>query len=82
MSDTRIVGVMLDGKPTFHAAGHGFGDYDTLCGIDADDPTIGHGGRFKTPRRMKIDCDACYAIWTGTLALRLRKSNFVAKERP
>jgi hypothetical protein len=75
-SAVRIVGVLLDGKPTFHAASHGYGDYDTLCGIDANDPKVGHGGLIKAPRRIKIDCTACCIIWAGTLALKLRKSNF------
>lgn len=46
------------GKVTTHAFGDPGGGYDTLCGIDIDDPSIGHYPA-KTPNGKKIDCCQC-----------------------
>ena len=72
----KTVGILIDGESTFHAASHGHGDYNSLCGIDADDPSIGHGGPVPAARGQKITCQQCFAIWRGTLELKLRASNF------
>jgi hypothetical protein len=37
----------------------GFGDYDTLCGIDANDPAIGHLGVVPVSDGISINCVAC-----------------------
>ncbi len=73
---TKAVGVILDGVDTWHA--HGVhSDYNTLCGIDADDPTIGHDGLTEhIPRGQKITCEQCWSIWRNMRALRLRESDF------
>jgi hypothetical protein len=73
---TKLVGVMLDGVRTIHAPSHGYGVYDTLCGIDADDPTIGHEGQFDPHPNEFITCAACYSIWRGVIAMGLREKDF------
>lgn len=73
---SKVVGVLIDGEETFHAPPTGVADYDTLCGIDANDDVIGHGGFIEVPRGQKITCTTCHTIWKETIALRLRESNF------
>lgn len=70
----RIVALKIDGEIQIHAAGDGFGDYDSLCGIDADDPKVGHEGYAELPKKAKIDCAACYSHFLS--AKTLRKSDF------
>lgn len=77
---SKIVGVMIGGKPTWHAAPAGSGNFDTLCRIDADDPTLGHEGLIEAKRGQKINCDDCRAIWSKVVSLRLRSSSF--QEQP
>lgn len=72
----NIVSVLLDGYLTHHAPPHGYGDYDTLCGLDADDSAIGHGGIIATPTGARIDCVACKSIWHGTVKLGLSGCDF------
>ena len=60
----------------WHAPGAGVTDHHTLCGMDADDPTIGLFGFVQPKRGQKITCDTCKAMWKGTMALRLRASDF------
>lgn len=64
MSGAPRSGVRLDGIVTVHMDSTGYGDYDTLCGIDANDAAIGHEP-VAVPRngRARIDCAACWAIW-------------------
>jgi hypothetical protein len=76
MSINRVVGVTIDGELSWHAANHGPTDHHTLCGIDADDPAIGHTGSIRPPRGQKITCVGCYGIWRGVAALRLRADDF------
>lgn len=71
----HIVGAMVDGEPEYHAPGV-IGDYSTLCGLDINDPEIGHDGEIKVPRGQKITCRECYEIWRDTVALNLRKASF------
>jgi len=49
----------------------GYGDYDTLCGIDANDPFIGHFGTVPVAINTKIDCAACKAIFKTAKCYRL-----------
>lgn len=70
------IGVLIDGSETWHAPAVSGNGYDTLCGIDANDPAIGHGGTIPTKRGQKITCLECYTIWSGMVALRLRRRNF------
>lgn len=51
------------------------GDYDTLCGIDADDPAIGMKGTIDAGLH-KIDCLQCRSIIEGVQALKFRSSDF------
>ena len=53
------------------------GDYDTLCGIDSDDPAIGHLGTVPVAINTKIDCAACAAIWK--MAQKYHPSDFKGK---
>jgi hypothetical protein len=64
MAPRRVarVAVKTDEGISVHCmAGHG--DWDTLCGIDANDPTIGHLGTVPVACNTKIDCVACRNIW-------------------
>ena len=38
------IGVKIDGEVSWHAERDDGIDYDTLCGIDSNDPSIGHQG--------------------------------------
>lgn len=76
MGKSKVVGVMVDGELTFHAAG-AVSDYDTLCGIDANDPRVGHGGQVEVKRGQKITCTECRTIWNNVIRMRLRASNFI-----
>jgi hypothetical protein len=56
------VAVKTDEGISVHCqAGHG--DWDTLCGIDSNDPAIGHFGTVPVACNTKIDCLACRNIW-------------------
>jgi hypothetical protein len=72
---SKTVGVTIDGAATRHA--HGVSqDFATLCGIDADDPSVGHGGVITAPRGQKITCTQCHTLWMNTIALRLTAKDF------
>lgn len=74
----KIVGVDGEDGVVWHAAGVA-NDYDTLCGIDATDPAIGHFGVIPNNGRHKINCAACKSIFEQFRALGLRSTDF-AKE--
>jgi hypothetical protein len=76
MSTKKIIGVDIDGSTEWHAIGIGSNDYDTMCGVDAHDPDIGHFGTVVAKRGQKITCIQCRAMWSGFVALRLRASDF------
>lgn len=60
------VAVDHDGEVIVHAKSSGAGgDYDTLCAVDANDPSVGHNGIVPVPRngRARINCQECRAIW-------------------
>lgn len=61
MADGPRVAVKLDTGITVHCAAT-YGDYDTLCGIDSNDPKIGHFGTVPVHPLARIDCPACRAI--------------------
>lgn len=67
---SKAVGVMIDGEVSWHAPASGAGDYDTLCGIDANDPEIGHAGTVEPKRGRKIECASCRGIWEAARPLR------------
>lgn len=73
---TKAVGVVIDGVLGWHAGGPGVTDHDTLCGVDANDPAIGHTGVVVAKRGQKITCATCKAVWCGTVALGLKTSDF------
>lgn len=72
----KAVGVVMDGEISWHAPGV-FDDYSTLCGIDANDPSIGHQGTREPKQGQKVDCQVCKTIWTNTMALKMRGSDFL-----
>lgn len=72
---TKAVGIMQDGEVVWHAIGV-YHDYDSLCGIDANDPKIGHEGSVPAKRGQKITCAQCHTIWRNIIALRLREGSF------
>lgn len=47
------------------------GSYDTLCGIDSDDPFIGHFGIVPIAINTKIDCKACKNIFNTARKYRI-----------
>lgn len=72
---SKAIGVETDDGTEWHAPGV-VSDYDTLCGTDAGDPTIGHHGLVTAKRGQKITCDQCRNVWKGVMALRLRARDF------
>lgn len=73
---SKAIGVIVDGVTEWHARGSGVTDHTTLCGLDSNDPGIGHTGTVSPARGQKITCQTCKAVWEGTIALRLRASDF------
>lgn len=65
MTKGERVAVSHDGEIIVHAtAKYCHGDYDTLCGVDGNDSSIGHT-IVDVPRngRARINCPQCWAIW-------------------
>jgi hypothetical protein len=61
-SERRVVAIKIDGVVSVHAVGDN-GNYDTLCGIDANDSSVGHEGVVRLPWvRARIGCEACKSI--------------------
>lgn len=60
---TRVA-VMIDGVVTVHMDGDA--SYDTLCGLDSNDPDIGLEPA-DVPRngRARIDCPDCWRLWNS-----------------
>lgn len=72
----KVVGVQLDDGVEWHAVNTVAGDYDTMCGVDANDPCIGHHGTVEAKKGQKITCQDCYNLWKGVTQLRLKESMF------
>jgi len=72
----KIIGILLDGEPTFHIPNCSGSDYHSLCGIDADDPDIGHGGIIDIPKGQRINCPVCRMEWENLMKLKLKMSDF------
>lgn len=66
---TRVA-VKTDEGISVHC-GNACGDFDTLCGIDSNDPNIGHFGTVPVACNTKIDCKTCRSIWNTCRAYRL-----------
>ena len=67
----KYVGVLIDGELTVHAQPSAAGgDFHTLCAVDANDDSVGHGGVVDVPRGKKIDCPHCRDIWEAAKQLR------------
>lgn len=79
MSKQKVVGVNVDGHIEWHARGIGSNDYDTMCGVDANDPDIGHFGTVQPHRGAKITCSQCRSMFEGFKSLRLRSSDFAVE---
>lgn len=73
---SKVIGVVIDGETGWHAVNVSGTDYATLCGIDPDDPSIGHTGTVEPKRGQKIDCQECYSAWRGVVDLALKQTNF------
>ncbi len=72
-----VVGVSIQGMVLFHVRNvSGTTDHDTLCGIDVDDPSIGHDGIVNPLPGQKVTCKICKNIVLGVQAMRLRKTDF------
>lgn len=78
---SKVIGLNLGDTVEWHAVNGVAGvDYHTLCGIDADDPGIGHFGTVEPKRGQKIECRACYNIWRGVAEMNLREASFDVKD--
>ncbi len=60
MGQPKMVAIDVDGVVQVHAY---HGDPAALCGVDDNDPTIGH---FPAPLPVgaKIDCPQCLLMWS------------------
>jgi hypothetical protein len=56
-----IIGVRCKSSIEYHIRGNG--NFDTLCGLDGDDPLAGTFGTIAPKRGDKINCPQCKAIW-------------------
>ena len=73
---SKVVGVKMDtGEVIWHAPGV-VSDYDTMCGLDANDSEADTYGTVVPKRGQKITCESCKSIWERTVALRLRVADF------
>lgn len=71
----KVIGVDINGEIEWHIVGV-MHDYDTACGLDANDPTLGHQGVVEAKRSQKITCEQCRDLWLRLRELRLRQSDF------
>jgi hypothetical protein len=69
-TDRIRIGVKTDTGVSVHCR-CAWGDYDTLCGVDANDSVIGHFGAVPVAVNTKIDCPACKAIFETAKYYRL-----------
>ena len=72
VSDANKTAVVVDGKRDVHATSQ-TGAYQTLCGLDGDDPTVGQTKSRVLPGE-KITCPDCKAMWLE--AKRYRRGDF------
>ena len=75
---SKVIGVRIGSDEVeWHAVnGVAGADYDTLCGIDANDSVVGHHGTVPAPRGQKINCRQCFEVWRGVRDMCLRSSSF------
>ncbi|MGD2065594.1 MAG: hypothetical protein PVI43_00305 [Candidatus Bathyarchaeota archaeon] len=75
---SRVIGVRESDGVIWHAINCFPTDYDTLCGLDANDPYIHVGtfGTVKAPPGQKITCPQCISVFTGFREAGFRKSDF------
>jgi len=69
MSDRIRVAVKTERGISVHCRA-GYGDYDTLCGIDSNEPSIGHFGTVPVAINTKIDCPTCKAMFRTAQSYR------------
>jgi len=68
------VAVLIDGEVTVHMASDD-GNYDTLCGLDENDPEIGfEPAEVPLNGRARIDCEHCRSLWKS--AQKYTRSDF------
>lgn len=67
---TKLVAISIDGELHVHAAG--MGGYASLCGLDggADGDTSCGQRPVALPKRAKINCPACIALWKAWRAIK------------
>ena len=65
-----------DTETAWHLVGGAVSDYNTLCGIDADDPEIGHHGTVRPKRGQKVTCSSCIGIYRHIKSLRISECDF------
>lgn len=68
------VGVSVNGEVAYHIP-NAWGDYATLCGLDSNDPGIGHYP-VPTPKNQKVNCVECKTMWRNLKQLCVRESDF------
>ena len=66
---SKRVSTIIDGKKEVHMVG-GASDYDTACGIDMNDETLGHFPHNIAESVDRIDCAACVRIWRDARGYR------------
>lgn len=69
---SKFVAISCQGVVQVHLP-HSTGNYDTLCGMDADDPAIEHFPA-EVPKGAKVDCPDCKGLWE--VAKRFRATDF------
>ncbi len=72
---SKATGIKVGTFIEWHAKGV-VSDYDTLCGLDANDPGINTYGHTSPTKGQKITCPECKTIWLNMKALKLRSSDF------
>ncbi len=72
---SKAIGVDISGVVEWHVKGNTL-DYNTLCGLDANDPAIGHNGTVEPKRGQKITCEECKNMFNLFRDLKLRISDF------
>ena len=65
---SKFVAIEAQGVVRVHLP-HTTGNYDTLCGLDANDPGVQHFPA-SVPKGAKVDCPDCKAIWAVAKCFR------------
>ena len=74
---SKFIGIIEDNGNVMIHAQYPNGNYDTLCGIDANDSELGHNGVAEVSNNSKIDCHQCIQILE--LAWGYRRQNIIKR---